>query len=307
MRAAHIALLSVVLLALGCGDGTSPTDTVEYRELETQLGTARAKIADLEARLDGAADLDAPSAPRGVSVITGDGEVVVLWLANPEPDLDGYDILRSRRAGQGFAVIGSVGPAATDYLDDTPQNGTAYYYAVAAIDEAGNASDRSRDSAESTPRPEGDGVELHEFGVDPEASGLRFSEAEDGPVDWDADGDNWLDDDVDIAYWFDAEAGIPYFFSDHEDVLMQDLGFHEELWSIDSVPTQGYTVFSTEIVAEHVYAFVTPEGHYAKVRVTEAEPLVVTFDWAYQTQRDNPNVAPALNPVPVVAGRRRAR
>ena len=307
MKAVCIAVLSIVVLSVGCGDGASPTETREYRELETQLGTARAKIADLEARLDGAADLDAPSAPRGLSVITGDGEVVVSWLANPEPDVDGYDILRSRRAGQGFAVIGSVGAAATDYVDDTPQNGTTYHYAVAAIDDAGNVSDRSRDSAESTPRPEGGSVELHEFSVDPESSGFRFSEAEDGPVDWDADGDNWLDDDVDIGYWFDAEAGIPYFFSDHEDVLMQDLGFHEELWSIDAVPTQGYTVFSTEIVAEHVYAFVKPEGHYAKVRVTDVAPLVVTFDWAYQTQADNPNVAPARNPIPATVGRRRAR
>jgi hypothetical protein len=291
---------------VGCG-GTSPTDTEEYREIETQLDTARAKIADLESQLDAAANSGAPSAPRGVSVVTGDGDVTVSWLSNPEEDLDGYDILRSRRASQGFAIVGSVGRASTSYADPTAENGTTYYYGVVAIDEGGNVSDRSRDRAVSTPRPQGEGIELGDIDLDPTRAGIRLSEADRGPVHWDADGDDWLDDDLDIAYWLDGEFGIPYFLSDHDDVFMQDLGFHMTLQAIDSVPTEGYTSFSTEIVEGHLYAFLTRDGNYAKVRVTDVAAEAVTFDWAYQTVEDNPNVAPARNPRVVAAGRRRAQ
>jgi len=296
-------LVAVAACLLACGSD-SPTDSSEYRELEADLQNARDRIADLEAELSGAFDETPPSAPRGVSAITGDGEVVVLWLDNPEEDLDGYDVARSRQADSGFAVLASIGTT-TEYVDRTPENGTTYYYAVMAVDEAGNVSELSLEVAESTPRPQGERVTLGDADVAPDQAGFRFADAEDGAVAWDQDGDAWLDDDVDVYFWLDIDAWIPYFLSDHEDVLMQDMGFHEDLQSTEAVPTEGYTIFSTEVVPGHVYAFFTREGNYAKVRVTDLEPLAVTFDWAYQTQENNPNVAPARNPAPVAVGTRR--
>jgi hypothetical protein len=289
------AFIAVAVWMLGCS-GDSPTDTSAYRELESELESARARIADLEAEISGAVDTP-PSQPRGVSAVTGDGEVVVLWLDNPEEDLAGYDISRSRSPGAGFTVLASIG-ATTEYVDRTPDNGTTYYYAVTAVDEAGNVSELSREIAESTPRPQGERMTLGDSDVAPGIAGFRFSEGDEGAVEWDKDGDGWLDADVDIYFWLDIDLWVPYFMSDHEDFGIQDLGFYDDLQSLDAVPTEGYTTFWAEVVPGHVYAFRTQEGNYAKVHVTDLEPLAVTFDWAYQTQEDNPNVAPARDPAP---------
>ena len=62
---------------------------------------------------------------------------------------------------------------------------------------------------------------------------------------------------------------------------------------VDVAPAQGYTFFWTELIAGHVYAFFTSDDHYAKIRVTRVSEESVTFDWAYQEQPLNTDLAPA--------------
>lgn len=38
--------------------------------------------------------------------------------------------------------------------------------------------------------------------------------------------------------------------------------------------------------------FYTLEGNYAKIRMTAVSDSYVTFDWAYQTNPNNPELAP---------------
>jgi hypothetical protein len=73
---------------------------------------------------------------------------------------------------------------------------------------------------------------------------------------------------------------------------------------IDVSPTKGFTSLFVEAIIGHTYAFWTADGNFAKIRITDlviewdngdvAEAWIV-FDWAFQLQVDNPDLAPARN------------
>src|SRR3972149_1401774 len=83
-----------------------------------------------------------PSAPRGVISYTGDGYVLLSWLANPEPDVAGYDIYRGTTDCSGpYAYYAST--TDTIFVDENVINGKTYYYAVASFDQDDLQSDLS--------------------------------------------------------------------------------------------------------------------------------------------------------------------
>jgi glucose/arabinose dehydrogenase len=73
------------------------------------------------------------AAPTGLTATPGDRQVTLSWTA--EPAAAGYRLYR------GGALIAS--PVSASYLDTTVANGTAYGYAVSAVDAAGDESPRS--------------------------------------------------------------------------------------------------------------------------------------------------------------------
>lgn len=249
----------------------------------------------------------APAAPRGVSSISGDGEVIVTWIENTEPDLEGYEVWRSREPDTDYVRIATVGARATDYLDTDVRNGSTYFYAVLAFDDDGDESSLSPETVEDTPRPEGRSVTLSDYILDPSRAGFAFAQGGRGATDWDRDGDDFLDRSVDVFFRWDDELSAPLMQSDHEDLLMQDLGFHADMTEIDVAPGEGYTFFWMELIEGHVYAFFTPDEHYAKIRVTRVSDESVTFDWAYQEQPLNTDLAPSMNPVVMAEARQRRR
>lgn len=249
----------------------------------------------------------APAEVRGVSSISGDGHVVVTWIANAEADLEGYEVWRSRHPGDDFTRVATVGRRATEYLDTDVRNGNTYYYALLAFDESGNESQLSEEDVEDTPRPEGRSVTLADFLVDPGNAGFTFALGDRGSTHWDRDGDDFLDRSVDVFFRWDDDLSAPLMQSDHEDLLMQDLGFHEDMTSVDVAPAEGYTFFWTEMIEGHVYAFFTPDDHYAKIRVTRVSDESLTFDWAYQEQPLNTDLAPSGRPIVLAAARRPRR
>ena len=72
-----------------------------------------------------------PATPTGVAVNVSGGAPVVSWAANPEPDITGYQVLRSANAGA-YAVIASPS-GATSYTDHAVPTGTAVSYEVVAV------------------------------------------------------------------------------------------------------------------------------------------------------------------------------
>jgi hypothetical protein len=85
-------------------------------------------------------DSDAPSSPSGVSIFSGNKELLLVWNLGVESDLAGYNVYR--KSGNTFQLIQS---RLNDvrYLDTGLINGTIYQYKTAAVDFSGNVSLKS--------------------------------------------------------------------------------------------------------------------------------------------------------------------
>ena len=230
-------------------------------------------------------DNEPPAVPRGVRTITGDEQVVIEWYPNGEYDLAGYEVWRGRD-GTNFDSLADVSENVTRYIDTTVRNGETYYYAVSAYDIEGNESELSPENAWDTPRPEGRNITLDDYNIFPERSGFDFSRPEKGSLSWDNPA-------TDIYFGLDTEVGVTYLYSDNE-TFMQDLGYHEHFDTVDVVPDMGYTTLFVELIEGHVYAINTPDNNYAKIHVRELYDDAVVFDWAYQTDPENVQLAPSL-------------
>jgi fibronectin type 3 domain-containing protein len=81
-----------------------------------------------------------PDRPTGLKAKPGDSIVALLWDANSEPDIAGYNIYRSLFSGGGYQKINTVPVVSTSFQDSGLSNGTVYYYAVSAVDTDGDES-----------------------------------------------------------------------------------------------------------------------------------------------------------------------
>jgi fibronectin type 3 domain-containing protein len=85
-------------------------------------------------------DTTAPSAPTGLTNVSGNATVTLDWSDNTEGDLAGYNIYRSTTSGLGYSKVNTSLVTASAYTDTTVTNGTAYYYVVTAVDSSANES-----------------------------------------------------------------------------------------------------------------------------------------------------------------------
>ena len=86
-------------------------------------------------------DVFPPAVPTGLGASAGVGSVELAWERNTEPDFKEYRVLRSE--GDGAYVQIAAGLEAPNYSDHTVESGKHYRYRVAAVDQAGNASEPS--------------------------------------------------------------------------------------------------------------------------------------------------------------------
>jgi hypothetical protein len=96
-----------------------------------------------------------PVPPMGLWAIntTEQGELKLIWTANHEDDLAGYNIYRSITPGADYEFLASVGPDVITWTDTGLKDGTAYYYVLTAFDNARipNESPFSAESSARTP------------------------------------------------------------------------------------------------------------------------------------------------------------
>ena len=238
-------------------------------------------------------DTEPPAIPRGVESITGNGQVTIEWFPNGESDLAGYTIWRSLD-NETFNLLESVSADEFQYIDRDVRNGTIYYYAVSALDLEGNESDLSPENIFDTPRPSGNNVTLNRFTILPEQSGFDFSQPEKGAIPWDSPTTDVYFGPTEIFSEFDVSYAVPYLYSGNL-TEMQDMGYHEAFDEVNVSPFLGFTTEFVELIEGHVYIFYTPDRNYAKIHVVAISDNAVTFDWAYQIDPDNPELAPPLH------------
>ncbi len=238
-------------------------------------------------------DTEPPAIPRGVRSITGDGRVTVEWFPNGEADLAGYKIWRDEKGNEEFDLLAEVSSDASAdvdrfrFVDDEVINGRTYSYAVSAIDYDGNESELSPEVVFDTPRPSGNNIILNDFNLIPDRSGFDFSQPAKGAITWDLPA-------TDVYFGFDTVVNVPYLYSDNL-TEMQDMGYHEYFDEVDVSPVRGFTTEFVELIEGHVYILLTPDGHFAKIHIIAVSNAAITFDWAYQIDPGNVQLAPAAH------------
>jgi len=210
--------------------------------------------------------------------VTGDHEVFLFWLENTEADVAGYRIYQSPCESGGDCLYVSVGATdGTEFRLSGLANGVTSYFAVTAIDRAGNESKLSREVVFDTPRPEGFGVILSNSVNDPSQSGFDFSGPAIRPFD---------DPQTDV--YFEARNGVLLMLTPFTDTDIQDAGYASSLDAVDFAPSGGWSPSgSVELVVGHCYVVGTHDNHYAKLRVTAADASRIQIDWAYQVDPGN--------------------
>lgn len=232
-----------------------------------------------------------PAAPQGVFSITGDEAVYLYWYGPYEADIVEFIIWRSDEPVHNYREIGRRPAVANpnldliiyEYVDEGQyvENGKKYYYAVSAVDAAGQISELSAEEVFDTPRPEGE-VVLYDSVSAPGLSGWHFS--------------SYLRIDPSLADVFvDTLGGIFYLNAGNENTDLQDMGYTETFDDIGWAPQNGWSENGwTEIILGHTYVIWTDDFRFAKMRVESIhdDDGFILFRWAYQTAPDNPELAP---------------
>jgi hypothetical protein len=227
----------------------------------------------------------APAAPRGLYSVTGDDQVRLFWYANTEPDLDGYDVWVSDDDEQ-FDRIGTVearsGDYELEYIDHGARNGSTYFYAVTAFDDANNESDLSRETVFDTPRPEGYSWVASEQ-YDESIAGFNISGARRVSN---------TNPSADFIFYLGASED-EYLLAAGTGVWIQDMGYTTDFDDIGWGPywemAYGWSPTGiVEAIPGHTYVLLTQSDHYAKIRILapqEGKDLDgegMDFQWAYQ-------------------------
>lgn len=248
---------------------------------------------DLTCCPDCGVDTDPPAVPTGVSSITADGYVIVLWNPVYQSDVAGYGVYRSNIAQGPYFRIGEVDwDQPTEFEDHGVINGITYYYAVDAFDFSGNESELSYETVEDTPRPEGWDLPWYTIAYDPSQSAIAIVPE--------------LYEDLVLVHHesamaqyelgFDGSCLRIYPLRDAHGILhlIQDFGYTYSIDDVDRAPTDGWSAGcdGVEVIAGHTYVLRTSTGYYGKVRVVSINSGYVVIDWAYQVQRGSTELSP---------------
>jgi hypothetical protein len=109
--------------------------------------------------------------PVSAETYDNNGQVVMQWVANTDPDLEGYNLYRATQSGGPYTKINTSLITTNTYTDTDTVDGTTYYYVVTAVDHVGNESGYS-------PESEGCCVDMTAPTVTASPAGGHFFEAQ---------------------------------------------------------------------------------------------------------------------------------
>ena len=120
-------------------DTTSLYDTPYQYQAIARKGGAESLPSSTETIT--AVDVFPPSIPTGVTALATPGTIELSWQRSPESDTKGYYVYRSVNGGK-FERVGDLVNVPT-FSDHQVQHGNTYQYAISAVDQKNNESERS--------------------------------------------------------------------------------------------------------------------------------------------------------------------
>jgi hypothetical protein len=254
--------------------------------------------------------LPAPQLPRPtfLTSISLDSAIHLDWDDTPfQSDPDGFHWYRvySTSYDLDHVLCGATwylegATASHEFLAAQLGNGVPRCFAVSAVDTLGVETPWSP-VRQDTPRPDARNVLVWAYGEQPLQSGFRF---------WgDADGDGYGDAgelglvqdgntaDVDFRIRLQTSDSTLWIEPLFSGTTLQVYGTAPiaDLTSIDFAPETGYSRAVLEAVPGYGYVFQIIEGAevwYGALRVTHAGRHYAIFDWSFQTDHGNAQLAP---------------
>jgi hypothetical protein len=98
------------------------------------VGPGAVESAASERRCLMAVDVFAPAPPSGLSAVTREGAIDLIWETSPDLDVWGYVILRGTAGDATLQPLNAAPVIETQFTDTTVMPGTRYVYAVMAVD-----------------------------------------------------------------------------------------------------------------------------------------------------------------------------
>jgi hypothetical protein len=90
-----------------------------------------------------------PAVPSGLSALKGPDYITLIWDANQEKDLAGYNVWRKEEGQTGFVCLTKPPILENTFTDKTVEKNKLYEYAITAIDTLGNESAKSASAKDS--------------------------------------------------------------------------------------------------------------------------------------------------------------
>jgi hypothetical protein len=274
-------------------------ETYQYyvSAVDPDTGVETASDATVEVFVPRSVALAAPNAFRAIAL---DNAVYLTWgTAARTSDFSHYKVYQDAADGSTF-VLGETD--SEGFLDLLATNGESYDYFVTAVDTNGFEGSEST-VVEATPRPDFHGEWIYDYFSRSDRSGFRFATDENtDPVTL---GDSFtrhfrLEVD-DAGWWLVAGAGTTVYPAGFETTALKcGAGADGSCVDISVAPTSGYSGQDLALTAQNSYVLrvVGDDGrmHYGVIRVEmlgfdQDDDALMIFDWAYQLQADNPNLA----------------
>ncbi|HEX7418479.1 MAG TPA: hypothetical protein VF505_01250 [Thermoanaerobaculia bacterium] len=131
---------------------TPPYGTYEYRVTAVAAAGPPRIESDHSAPVEATfKDLVPPSPPASVTALVETKSVRLVWDAVDAPDLAGYNIYRTEKAGRVKFTYG-LPIKQTFFLDESLLPGIEYYYSVTSVDKSGNESAETKSQTVMVPK-----------------------------------------------------------------------------------------------------------------------------------------------------------
>ena len=243
-----------------------------------------------------------PPVPTDLEVVALDATNYIRWNDNARSDSDfsAYRVYLLSDQGATQTLLG--GSDSPGFLDALAENGVTSTYAVSSVDVFGHESGTSV-SRPGTPRPDFTGELVYSFVDEPTLSGFRFSESDQvDPIVAGGSPTRHFRLETDVSGWWLVPGPSAEVFPEGVFTTELKCGVAADPQCQDwtTAPLSGYSPVEIAVEPEFTYVWRVVEGggvvHYGAVRVTllgtdQAGSELMIFDWAYQLQSGNPQLA----------------